>query len=286
MDLSSIDLQMYIKSINEDQHIMGANDKACIIQKCMRGYALRKDLASLKDGYSFSILTDRINRYNEGLLHIKETNELINKGMNKETKKKKIRNDNFPSDISENIAKFAICKKYKIMPSWDCKGDLTMMNKQLEIKGFMSNGPLSFGPKEPWSTIYFVDALDTHNCNYKVFEIALTNLSDEWRNIIISGKDTFCEDCIIPSDLGSLKINELKELCTKRGLHKTGNKKKLIDSILYGKIGSGLNPKLTFGDIADADKRGKLRAPFYETIQPQISNYCELIFSGHINELA
>ena len=42
------------------------------------------------------------------------TNNLIEE-LNKLLFKKKIRNQNFPSEISENIVKFAFCKKYKIM---------------------------------------------------------------------------------------------------------------------------------------------------------------------------
>ena len=36
--------------------------------------------------------------------------------------------------ISHNIAKFAIFKKYNIMPD-GFKGDLVMLNKQIEVKG-------------------------------------------------------------------------------------------------------------------------------------------------------
>jgi hypothetical protein len=59
---------------------------------------------------------------------------------------KKGRNENFPSDISENIAKLVIFAKYGIMPCWDTnKGDIiinkTGIFKQIEVKGFMSTGP-------------------------------------------------------------------------------------------------------------------------------------------------
>ena len=170
---------------------------AVIIQKHVRGYLIRINLLKLKDGMTFSKLVECINKYNEGIVFIQNMNKTMNQ--------KKIRNENFPSHISENIAKFVISKKYNIMPNWDCKGDLVIINKQLEIKGFMSSGPLSFGPKEPWDIIYFVDGCDTLNKNYKVYEIKLTNISDKWRNIKISGNDTSYEDCIIPDNLNSLK---------------------------------------------------------------------------------
>ena len=63
------------------------------------------------------------------------------KKINIHKKKKKRRNENFPSDISENIVKFAIAKKYGVMPCWDTdKGDLIIKKKnifiQIEVKGF------------------------------------------------------------------------------------------------------------------------------------------------------
>ena len=74
-------------------------------------------------------------------------------------------------------------------------------------------------------------------------------------------------------------------MCAKRGLKKSGKKNELVHRIINEPIGSGVSKKLTYGDIADADKRGKLRAPFYETIQHQIESKCRLIFDGHITEL-
>jgi len=247
------------------------------IQSVIRRYLCKKELMSLKDGMTYELLLENINDYND---HLK-----FNEYMNKKMKVKKIRNENFRSEISENIAKFAIFKKYGIMPNWDCKGDLVMLNKQLEIKGFMSNGPLSFGPTEPWHYIYFVDALQTRDKIYKVYEIKLSNTSEIWRNIVISGKDSNYEYCDIPDNLESLKHIELKELCRKRGLNITGTKKTLIHKLKHEEVGSGTKPKLTYGDIADADKRGKLRAPFYDVIKKQIEGHCKLIFNGYINEL-
>jgi len=62
--------------------------------------------------------------------------------------------DNFPSHISENIVKFALFKKYNIMPNWDTKtGDLDLFNLKIEVKGFSSTGPSSFGPTEEWDIL-------------------------------------------------------------------------------------------------------------------------------------
>jgi hypothetical protein len=75
------------------------------------------------------------------------------------------------------------------MPSWDTEnGDLTLLNKKIEVKGFMSTGPSSFGPTESWNWIYFIDCIDCKNKNFIVYEIKLSNKNPIWENIIISKK--------------------------------------------------------------------------------------------------
>ena len=117
------------------------------------------------------------------------------------------------------------------MPSWDTpKGDLILRNKIIEVKGFMSSGPTSFGPNEKWDWIYFVDGTECNFYQFKVYEIKLSNTNSIWRNINLSSKETY-------------------------------------------------------GQIADANQRGKLRACFYSKIKPQIESHCVLIFNGHFDEL-
>jgi len=70
------------------------------IQSFYRGYYVRKILLSQNDNMSYELLKKLLCKYNENLIFIKTFNELLSK--------KKIRNENFPSHISENIAKFAI----------------------------------------------------------------------------------------------------------------------------------------------------------------------------------
>ena len=157
----------------------------------------------------------------------------FNKEINSLLSKKKRRNENFPSDVSENIAKLAIAKKYGIMPCWDTdKGDIIInkphLFKQIEVKGFMSSGPSSFGPKEMWDLLYFVDARDIINKNFKVYEVKLSNKSDIFRKIQLSKKETY-------------------------------------------------------GEIADSGRRP--RGSFDKIFKPQLTNYCELIFDGHITKL-
>lgn len=122
-------------------------------------------------------LDDYIKRYNE----IEAYNSLLSK--------KTWRHDNFPSAISENIAKFALLKKYGKRPNWYTeKGDLVLEDKQIEVKGFMSDGPSSFGPKEAWEWIVFVDAIHYLDRTFKVYLVPLSNTSQEWRSILINKK--------------------------------------------------------------------------------------------------
>lgn len=48
---------------------------------------------------------------------------------------------------------------------------------------------------------------------------------------------------------------------------------------------NGLNKNETYGQISDADKRGKLRAGFEKMIMPQISQYVRIIFDCHLSEI-
>jgi hypothetical protein len=160
------------------------------IQSLWRGYNLRKEFKKQNDNYTFTILNRCLNKYISDLKFNDEINLLMSQ--------KKRRNENFPSDISENITKFAIYKKYKIMPSWDTnKGDIIINKKnifkQIEVKGFISSGPSSFGPTETWDLIYFVDGLNVRNKIFKVYEIKLSNKSKIWRSIKINEKETYGE---------------------------------------------------------------------------------------------
>lgn len=163
------------------------------IQSILRGNIIRQNLQKLDDVYDYELIYDRLCDYNNAYNKILNNNNNLNI--------KKIRNENFPSDISENIAKFAICKKYKIMPNWDIKpGDLRIDKKnvptlKLEIKGFMSTGPSSFGPTEKWDRLYFVDCRNHLSFIFVVYEINLKNDSDKFKNISISKTETYHEVC-------------------------------------------------------------------------------------------
>lgn len=115
---------------------------------------------------------------------------------------KKIRHNNFPSEISENIVKYIIYKKYNIMPIWDLllTGDLILkfnnkyiQNKKIEIKTFSSIGPISFGPTESWDWIYFVDCTEYNKYIFKIYELKKSNTNTNWLNIYINQQQTFLD---------------------------------------------------------------------------------------------
>lgn len=142
-------------------------------------------------GLSLTQLNECIDNFNETI------NFQLN--MNKKLKRKKIRLSNFPSHVSENIVKFVIKHVYGFMPKWDIKcGDLSIGHLRIEVKGSLNleNGPSSFGPSEKWNIIYFVDGTENHLKKYKVYEINLSNKSEEWKNIRVNKTQTFYDQCI------------------------------------------------------------------------------------------
>ena len=256
----------------------------CIkIQARWRGYNLRKELKKMSDNYTFTILNRCLDKYISDLKFNYEINSLLSK--------KKRRNENFPSDISENIAKLVIFNKYGIMPCWDTKGgDIiikkTDIFKQIEVKGFMSTGPTSFGPTEKWDWIYFVDGIDIRNKNFKVYEIKFSNKSEIFRDIRISGQDFSVENITnLPNNMNDLTKSNLKELCVNRGLKISGTKKELIERLKTEVPGSKFDKPKTYDEISNEEKRGKLRGSFYDKFKPQLGSHCKLIFDGHVSKL-
>jgi hypothetical protein len=100
------------------------NISATKIQKVFRGYICRRKIYNLNDSFTYEILLEYITAYNSYVKTQKKINEkLLNK---------KIRIANYPSEITENLVKFAFKKKYKICPCWDTKrGDLHLWNFQM-----------------------------------------------------------------------------------------------------------------------------------------------------------
>jgi hypothetical protein len=198
------------------EQMEGLTKKAIICQSIGRKYLCRKYLRSLKDGMTFSTLNKCIAVYKDTI-----TNE---KKINKSLKNKKIRLSNCPSHITENLAKFAIVRKYGIMPTWDTdKGDLSMKlpSKKIEVKGSLNfaNGPATFGPTENWDIIYFVDCVKFMDNIYTIYEIKLSNISEVWKNIKVSKKQTFHDQC---------KQQRRPHIKFKKLKHQLGNYCKLI----------------------------------------------------------
>jgi len=248
---------------------------AIIIQRFLRKIFRRR----LKDGISLDIIDKLLNQYISNYNFLEE--------INKKLTDKKCRHENFPSHISENIVKFAIFKKYKTMPNWNTKkGDLTLLHRQIEVKGFSSDGPTSFGPSENWDWIYFVDCKDFKNKNFIVYEIKLSNKNEDWRKIILSGiifdKKNICE---LPKNLETLNKKDLDKLCSERGICKGKNKEDNINKLKNEQIGSKFKNPSTYGSIADDNKRGLLRGCFHSIFKPQLGNNCQIIFNGNILDL-
>jgi hypothetical protein len=112
----------------------------------------------------------------------------------------KVRLPSIPEDISENIIKYIIHNKLNDKSSsWNCKnGDLQSKKEgKQECKCFTSDAPTSFTPnKSIWDVIYFLDARKWLDDKFICYRIEIKNISNEWKNIKISEKQTFNEQCI------------------------------------------------------------------------------------------
>jgi hypothetical protein len=141
-----------------------------------------------EDTYTEDILKER---YEDFYNNYKKTSELKTKY------NLPIRQPNMPEDISENIAKFIIKSHEKKDAKWskciDKSGDLYSCddNKHLEIKTFMSDGPISFGPSEAWDDIYFLDARQIMDGIFALYKLPYSNTSTTWRNVKVNNTDTF-----------------------------------------------------------------------------------------------
>ena len=180
-----IELIKNTREILKNEYTQEQSIKSIIIQKYFRRYYIKL----LKDCMTKEIVIELLNIYIDNQLFLSKINSKLSI--------KKCRMDNFPSHISENIVKFALFKKYNIMPNWDTKtGDLDLFNLKIEVKGFSSTGPSSFGPTEEWDILYFVDCTDFINKNFKVYEIRLSSKNNIWKNIKVSKNETIQDQSI------------------------------------------------------------------------------------------
>jgi hypothetical protein len=156
----------------------------------------KKTLTNTQDTMTIHMVYDYIQHFNKNIKFVEN--------MNTRLKSKTIRQSNFPSEISENIVKFAYSKRYGKMPTWDTdKGDLSVrcdnLSKRLEVKGSLDlfgGGPSSFGPTEQWDSLFFVDAKRTLDKWFTVYEICVPSDSDDWKNIKVNSNQTYVDQCL------------------------------------------------------------------------------------------
>lgn len=148
------------------------------------------------DEFTFEILNEHLDAY---ILYVTSITKINNKC---KFFNKKIRTPNFPEAISENIVKFAYKSKYGICPNWcTSSGDLEIYdtknkhNIKIEVKGFSSEGPSSFGPTEHWNILYFIDCSNFINKQFKIYEIKLSNTDQDFYNIKINKNTTYKTCC-------------------------------------------------------------------------------------------
>jgi hypothetical protein len=209
---------------NIDKDSVNKDGRINIKNKCKKPKEIKKDIKKdiKEDSFSFETLEEFLDKF----IEYTHTIDNINNGLTK----KKIRLPNFPSEISENIVKFCIKKIKKSYPTWDTpNGDLMDGATKIEVKGFSSDGPTSFGPNEKWDILYFVDCKKYKKKQFDVFEIKLSNIDDTFRNI-------------------------------------------------------KLTSTTTYGEIADINQRGRLRASFSK-FKSELGEHCNRIFNGTLNEL-
>lgn len=116
------------------------------------------------------------------------------RGVSGKSKKKNVigRRPNFPEFISENIIKIFFYYKYgKILTTPLGNIDLVMQlrDKQLriEVKAFSSTGPTSFGDKEEWDLLYFVDCMNFSEKRFKIYEIRVGDDSVGFGSLPVPG---------------------------------------------------------------------------------------------------
>jgi hypothetical protein len=103
----------------------------------------------------------------------------------------KVRQSNFPEDISENIVKYIIRNKLCITSTWNKKkGDLYSEEEgNQECKCFTSIGPMSFSPKKKWDILYCLDGQKwLENDIFILYRLDLSN--SQWNNLYINKTET------------------------------------------------------------------------------------------------
>lgn len=153
----------------------------------------------LDDKYDKSILISRFTNFKN--MYISDE-ELIQNGL-------KIRHQNTPEDITENIVKFII-RKYEndnscvwckgIDKKYGLTGDLYSNNYEktapIEVKSFTSNGPSQFGPDKKFGVLYFLDLRKWLNNEIILWKVNLNYQSKEFKNIKVNKTQTMEEQLL------------------------------------------------------------------------------------------
>jgi hypothetical protein len=153
----------------------------------------------LSDKYDETILIMRFENFKNTYL---SDEKLIKNGL-------KIRHQNTPEDITENIVKFIIRKYENEKTCVWCKGvdkkyglcgDLysNKYEKKLpiEVKSFTSNGPSQFGPNKKFGVLYFLDLRKWLNNEITLWKVNLSHQSNEFRNIKVNKTQTMGEQLL------------------------------------------------------------------------------------------
>lgn len=158
---------------------------SCLCVKCRKIERMPKKVVSTLavDTYTAEVLKESFIQHKN---YVIGRNEIIAKtGL-------PIRLPNMPEDISENIVKFLIRRNGDKTSKWTksviqkkgqkITGDLVSEKEgNQECKCFTSVGPASFGPKEAWDVIYFLDATHWLDDRFVLWRIPLSNSSSEWK---------------------------------------------------------------------------------------------------------
>lgn len=117
-------------------------------------------------------------------------------------KKEKLdgRAPNFPEEISESIVRILINEKENILCKVNEKsGDLVKIingkRKKVEVKCFCSKGPSSFSPSSSWDELYFLDAINFKEFNFKLYRVSLCRDDDIFLNIKVNSTCSFKDQC-------------------------------------------------------------------------------------------
>lgn len=104
----------------------------------------------------------------------------------------KTRRNGLQEHVSENIIKFILRNHLAINATWECTvGDLFSNDEGItECKSFTSDGPTSFGPKQKWDVIYFLDARRWLEDEFILYKVALSSTDPIWINMPVSKTQT------------------------------------------------------------------------------------------------